>query len=76
MPNELLPMSPDEFNLALDKLGLSQVGCGHFLGIDPRTVRYYASGGHAVPKLVALLLRTMVRKKITLEDAAALRPLK
>jgi hypothetical protein len=69
-------MSPDEFKLALAKLGLSQVACAQFIGVDPRTVRYYAHGAHVVPTLVALLLRTMVRKKITAQDATALRPLK
>jgi hypothetical protein len=71
-------MSPGEFNLALDKLGLNQSSCARFVGIDPRTVRYYAKGSHAVPQMLAMLLRIMARKRIwpTKAAEAASLPLK
>jgi predicted transcriptional regulator len=69
-------MSPGEFKLALDKLGLSQSSCARLVGVDPRMVRYYAKGEYPVSQMLALLLRVMARKKISPDVVAALLPLK
>ena len=36
------PMNHIEFSKAIDALGLTQVGAGRFLGVDPRTCRRYS----------------------------------
>lgn len=56
-------MSPDRYAKVIAKLGLSQVGAAEFLGYDPRTSRRWISGDLEVPKVVAMLLEFMVRKR-------------
>jgi hypothetical protein len=61
-------MSKDEYREIIDKLGLSQVKAGPFLGVDQRTSRSYALGESVVPWLAAILLRVMIKYKINTED--------
>lgn len=61
-------MTPNQFRSALDRLGLSQAGAARLLGADPRTARRWALGERAVPTDVAILLRLLLAKKITIED--------
>lgn len=52
----------------IDKLGLTQVGAAHFLGIGPRSSRRWASGSDIeVPLVVRMLLRVMIRYGITVD---------
>jgi hypothetical protein len=62
------PMSSDEYRQALDKLGLSQTAAAPFLGVSPRTSQSFALGEATVHRSIALLLRTMVKLKLTIED--------
>lgn len=61
-------MTKDEYRDAIARLGLSQVKAGVMLGVDPRTSRRWALGEDQVPRAVALLLRLMVRHKISPDE--------
>jgi hypothetical protein len=61
-------MTAKQFQAAIDRLGLSQVGAARLLGADPRTARRWALGERSVPEPVAILLRLMVAGKITADD--------
>jgi len=66
-------MTAKQFQAALDRLGLSQVGAARLLGADPRTARRWALGERSVPGPVAIILRLMLAGKITAQDIDALR---
>jgi hypothetical protein len=57
-----------QFQAAIDRLGLSQVGAARLVGADPRTARRWALGERSVPEPVAILLRLMLAGKITAQD--------
>ena len=61
-------MSPHQYRAALAKLDISQVKAAHLLGVDPRTSRAWALEQARIPHSVAILLRLMVAKKITVDD--------
>jgi hypothetical protein len=61
-------MTPAQYREAIARLNLSQVAAGEFLIGNPRTSRRWALGESPVPRAVALLLRLMVRLKLTRED--------
>ncbi|GEC56760.1 hypothetical protein [Bradyrhizobium phage ppBeUSDA76-2] len=61
-------MTAKQFQAAIDRLGLSQVGAARLLGADPRTARRWALGERSVPEPVAILLRLMVAGKIAADD--------
>lgn len=61
-------MTPKQFQAAIDRLGLSQVGAARLFGADPRTARRWALGERSVPEPVAVLLRLMLAGKITADD--------
>lgn len=63
-------MTAKQYQDAITRLGLSQVGAAKFLKIDPRTSRYYASGEYLVPHPISLLLRAMLKYKIQPKDLA------
>ncbi|MEH2525835.1 MULTISPECIES: hypothetical protein [unclassified Bradyrhizobium] len=68
---EVIHMTTDEFRAAVDingKLKISQEGFGRLLAVRGRTVRSWASGEYPVPKVVALLVRLMVKHKIAAAD--------
>jgi hypothetical protein len=54
------PMNHIEFSKAIGALGLTQVGAGRFLGVDPRTCRRYVAGELPLPPAAAMLLRVML----------------
>lgn len=64
-------MTANQFRSAIDRLGLSQVGAARLVGADPRTGRRWARDERPVPKCVAILLRLLLAKKITIEDVEA-----
>lgn len=64
-------MTAKQFQAALDRLGLSQVGAARLLGSDPRTARRWALGERSVPEPVAIILRLMLSGKITADDIKA-----
>lgn len=61
-------MTANQFRTAIHRLDLSQVGAARLVGADPRTVRHWAAGDRSVPACVAILLRLLLAKKITIAD--------
>ena len=61
-------MTAKQFQAAIDRLGMSQVGAARLVGADPRTARRWALGERDVPECVAILLRLMLAGKMTAED--------
>jgi hypothetical protein len=61
-------MTAKQFQNAIDRLGLSQVGAARLFGSDPRTARRWAIGERSVPEPVAIILRLMLAGKITADD--------
>jgi DNA-binding transcriptional regulator YiaG len=57
-----------QYRASIEKLGLSQRGAAAFLGVDERTSRRWALGEAQVPESVSLLLRLMIRMKLTPND--------
>jgi hypothetical protein len=62
-------MTPDEYRKIYAALGLTQVSMGRFLGFDARTSRRWAAGNLQVPQHVEMLLRIMIKYKISPNDA-------
>jgi hypothetical protein len=61
-------VTANQFRNAIEKLGLSQVGAARLVGADPRTGRRWALDERPVPECVAILLRLLLAKKITIQD--------
>lgn len=61
-------MTPKQFRAAIEQLELSQVKAAALVGVDARTGRRWALGETTVPEAVAILLRLLMAKKITVED--------
>jgi hypothetical protein len=64
-----MAMSPEEFRVALARLGLPQEGqsdngADTFLGVAPRTVRRWAAGDIAIPDSVEMLLRMITTYRL------------
>jgi hypothetical protein len=57
-----------QFQAAIDRLGLTQVGAARLFGSDPRTARRWALGERSIPEPIAILLRLLVAGKITADD--------
>lgn len=64
-------MTARQFQVAIDRLGLSQVGAARLFGSDPRTARRWALGERSVPEPIAILLRLMLAGKVTTDDIRA-----
>jgi len=60
-------MTAKQYQAAIDAIGLSQRSAAKFLGVHERTSRKWIAGG-PIPEPVALLLRYMVRHKLTPQD--------
>ena len=65
-------MTPAQYRVAIERLGLSQRAAGTFLGIDERQSRRWIAGDARIPEAVAKLLRLMVRLKISPDDVKCL----
>ena len=61
-------MTAKQFQIALDRLGFTQVGFARQLEIGERSVRRWAAGQWPVPTEVAMLLNLMLDTKSTIED--------
>ncbi len=66
-------MTAKQFQAAIDRLGLSQVGAAKLFGADPRTARRWALGERSIPESVAILLRLMLAGKISADDIGNVR---
>lgn len=62
-------MTPAEYRDALAALALSQVRAAALFGVDARTSRRWALGEAAVPRMVALALRLMLRHGVNADEA-------
>lgn len=58
-------MTAEEYRDAIKRLGLSQTAAGEFLGVNPVTSRRRATGAVKVPPECAMLLRLMLKLKLT-----------
>lgn len=67
-------MTAKQFQAAIDRLGLSQVGAARLFGSDPRTARRWALGERSIPEPVAILLRLMLAGIITADDIKGVSP--
>ena len=61
-------MTPEQYRKALTKLDLTQVAAGDLFRVGHRTSRRWALGEARIPWTVALLLRLMVKRRLTLEE--------
>jgi hypothetical protein len=60
-----------QFQAAIDRLGLSQLGAARLLGADGRTARRWSLGERSVPPAVAILLKLLIAGKVTQDDIEA-----
>ena len=61
-------MTAKQFQNAIDRLGLSQVGAAKLFGSDPRTARRWALGERSIPEPITILLCLMLDGKISADD--------
>lgn len=66
-------MTANQFRAALDKLQLSQVGAARLFGADPRTGRRWANGERGIPAAIAILLRLLIRGRVSVVDVESVR---
>jgi DNA-binding transcriptional regulator YiaG len=65
------PMTGAQMQIALDKIGLSQVGFAKTIAKSDRTVRHWIAGSYPVPREIAMLLNLMIKTQSTEEDLKA-----
>lgn len=53
-------MTPLEFQLIVSAMGMSQAGCGRYLGVSAKTIQRYIRGEATIPTAAVLLLRGLV----------------
>jgi len=53
-------MTPDEYRVAIEQLGLSQIAAARLLGVDERTSRRWACGEREVPPPAQRFLRYLI----------------
>jgi transcriptional regulator with XRE-family HTH domain len=58
-------MTPEQYVIAFRLLGLDQAKAARVLGISERTSRRYVRGETEIPPAHALLLRAMLRYRVT-----------
>lgn len=58
-------MTSRGFAHTIELLGMSQEACGRYLGISGRTVRRYIDASAAIPAAHVLLLRALMRFRVT-----------
>ena len=61
-------MNGAEFQKAIERLGLTQVGAAKFLGVNETTSRRWIANRHPVPPPVAMLLNTMIKQGLVPEE--------
>jgi hypothetical protein len=59
-----------QYRDAIERLGLTQVDAARFLRVDPRTSRRYALGEGSIPTPLAMLLRLMLKLKLSPEEVS------
>jgi hypothetical protein len=71
MAYEVIPMNAKQYRQALERIGLTQLAAGDLLGVGARTSRRWALDEARIPTPVAILLRLLLKKRITLKDVEA-----
>jgi len=61
-------MTANQYRAALARLDLTQTGAAQLVGADPRTSRRWIAGETSIPESVAIILRLMLRGKISADD--------
>jgi DNA-binding transcriptional regulator YiaG len=64
-------MSPEELRRILMRLDISQERAAKLLGRDPRTIRHWLAGERTIGSEAAILLRLLMRDRITVDDIEA-----
>jgi hypothetical protein len=60
------PMTGEQYQKAIDQIGLTQVGAAAFFGLTSRTLRNYQTTGP--PMAIAMLLRVMIAEHISVDE--------
>jgi hypothetical protein len=63
-------MTAHQYRNAIEKIGLSQIRAGKFLGVPTKTSSRWALGESRVPAAVGILLRLMIATKMGPGDVA------
>jgi hypothetical protein len=58
-------MTAEEFEAALDQIGVTHRGFGRLVDLDERTVRRMVAGDREVMQSIAILITIMIKKKIS-----------
>ena len=74
MPKRKPAMTPEEFNAALARLGLTPYAAATVIGVSLRQSHRYANGEQAVPKVVANLLAAYLSHGMPAPPAAPAAP--
>jgi hypothetical protein len=65
-------MTGEQYQNAIDHLGMTQVGSARFFGVAETTPRRWISGKLIVPRANAMLLRVMLHYSLTPDNVLAL----
>jgi plasmid maintenance system antidote protein VapI len=65
-------MTGDEYQTAIRRLGLSQVAAAEFLGVDETTSRRWIANKNPVRRSAAMLLRVMIRYRLSPQNIETL----
>ncbi len=65
-------MNGTELRDVIEQLGETQVGLARFLGYDDSTVRRWIADRHTIPITVAMLLRVMVKYRLSPDKVLAM----
>ena len=61
-------MTARQFEIAIEKLGLSQVASAQLVGHDPRSARRWVADERKVPATVEIVMRLLLARKIKPND--------
>jgi len=65
-------MKGDEYEKATERLDLSKTGAADFLDVNYTTSKRWMYNRHPVPRAVEMLLRLMIKYKVTVAEALSL----
>jgi hypothetical protein len=71
-----MKMDGKEYERAIGRLALTQVGAARFLDVSDTTSRRWKSNAHPIPHATAMLLRAMVLNGMTPDAVAKIRRVK
>jgi hypothetical protein len=65
-------MTGDQYQKAIDILGMTRVGSARFFGVAPSTPRRWIAGDRKIPRSVSLLLFAMIEHEMDPMDVVNL----